>query len=188
MSLLRDTLNDLIATSEKQRGMEYPRIGEGHAEQLGGIFSLLRDPGGKYTTGAGSIHSKVVDLHNDDDTAGWSLKLINRLGIQKSIITPWNAFGAYHEKLTKKSLEINKELCQTLIDTAKPSVIIAQGKWAQRMMVRIRFNRPVYHVPHPSKLGLISYKGAGDDIEAAFKDAYISTQIRLHYSEPSRFS
>ena len=99
------------------------------------------------------------------------------------MIIPWNAFGAFHEKRTLKSLKENQDLCQKIINCCKPSVIIAQGEWAQRMTCLIRFAMPVYHVPHPGYWGLRSYKGAGDDIESAFKDAYISTQMRLHYSK-----
>ena len=153
--------------------MEYPRIGVGHAEQLGGIFSLLRDPGGKHTTHTGAIPSKFVDLHNKDNTARWGRKLIDRLGIPKSLITPWNAHGAYDEKRTVKSLQENKLLCQKLIDTAKPSVVIAQGRQAQRMLCFLRLTEAVYLVPHPSIRGRNAYGGEGaKDIEAAFVAAF----------------
>ena len=77
MSSLIDELNFIIAESESKRGMKYPRIGKGHAGHQGGIFSLLCDPGGEYTTGTGAIHSEAVDLDNEDDTAAWGINALN---------------------------------------------------------------------------------------------------------------
>ena len=93
VSLLRDTLNDIIATSERQRNLEMPRIGVGHAGIRGGIFSLLQDPGN-----SGAEKSRFVSVHNKDQTAKWCKKTFEKLNIQLPYVTPWNAIGTYCEK------------------------------------------------------------------------------------------
>ena len=148
---MRDKLNTIITRCAEQRGVIMPRIGAGHAGFCGGIFSLLQDPGGTvYTPGSGAVVSGFVDIDNDDPTARWCKELYNHLGIPKSAITPWNAYGAYGERPGKKAIKKNLPLCQALLDTAMPVTLIAQGREAQRMAEVIRFEGDIYCVPHPS--------------------------------------
>ena len=169
---MRDQLNEIIADAEIDRGLEMPRIGTGHAECKGGIFSLLQDPGSEHTAGSGAEMSRVVDICNDDPTARYCRDLFERLGILKAIVTPWNAYGAYGEKPGVKALKANLPLCQRLVDAAEPVAIVAQGREAQKLVDQLRFDGPIFCVPHPSRRGRASYKGAAKDIEAAFEAAY----------------
>lgn len=150
-----------------------PRIGKGHAESPGGIFSLLQDPGGNvHTPSSGAVVSGFVDVENDDPTAKWCKSLYDRLGIPKPVIIPWNAFGAYGEKPSMKAINENIPLCQQLLDIALPVAVIAQGRWAQRAAQYLRFSGSLFCVPHPSRRGRASYKGAAKDIEDAFHAAF----------------
>ncbi|MCY4421274.1 MAG: hypothetical protein OXC42_08555 [Gammaproteobacteria bacterium] len=168
---MRDQLNNIIAEAEIDRGLTMPRIGTGHAQCRGGIFSLLQDPGSEHTAGSGAEISRVVDICNDDPTARYCRDLFERIGIPKSVVTPWNAYGAYGEKPGMKAISENLPLCQRLVDAAGPAAIIAQGREAQKMADRLRFDGPVFRVPHPSRRGRASYKGAAKDIETAFEEA-----------------
>ena len=166
---MRERLNALIAEGEAARSLAMPRIGEGHAGIPAGIFSLLQDPGGTlHTPRTGAMVSHHVDIDNDDPTARWSKVLLQRLGIPKSAVTPWNAFSAYGERPSVNAIKINLALCQQLLDTTSPAIVVAQGRWAQKMADRLRFDGPVFRVPHPSRRGRASHPGASADIEAAF--------------------
>ena len=170
---LRDKLNTIITRCAEQRGLIMPRIGVGHAGISGGIFSLLQDPGGTvHTPSSGAVVSGFVDIDNDDPTARWCKELYDRLGIPKFTITPWNAYGAYGEQPSMKAIKKNLPLCQQLLDTAMPVALVAQGREAQKMAELIRFEGEVYCVPHPSRRGRASYKGAAQDIETAFQAAF----------------
>ncbi len=157
-----------------------PRIGIGHAGSTGGIFSLLQDPGGEHTTSSGAEDSGFVDIDNDDPTAKWCKELYERLGIPKSAITPWNALGGYNEKKGAAAIEENLPLCQSLLNTAAPVALIAQGKTlAHRMAKRLQFPRDrVFLVPHPSRRGRsrngegYTTEEAGKKIETAFQAAF----------------
>ena len=150
-----------------------PRIGEGHAGFYGGIFSLMQDPGGTvHTPGSGALDSGFVGIDNAGQTAIWRKKLFQRLEIPKCAVTPWNAFGAYNERLSVKALNENLPLCQQLLDTALPVAVVAQGRWARKMAGRLRFDGAIFCVPHPSPRGRASYEGAGDDIAEAFLEAF----------------
>ena len=170
---MRENLNAIIAGSVAQRGLAMPRIGIGHAGFPGGIFSLLQDPGGTvHTPRSGALVSRFVDVDNDDPTANWTKALLLRLGIPKPAVTPWNAFGAYGEQPSVQAIDENVPLCQQLLDAASPVAVIAQGRWAQKMAGRLRFDGAMFCVPHPSRRGRASYRGAADDIERAFSAAY----------------
>ena len=162
---MRERLNAIIAESEAHRSLAMPRIGVGHAGGPGGIFSLLQHPGG------GALVSRFVDVDNDDRTANWTKAMLLRLGIAKSAVTPWNAFGAYGERLCMKAIHENLPLCRQLLDAASPAALVAQGRWARKMADHLRFAGPIFRVAHPSGRGRTSYRGAADDIEAAFLDA-----------------
>lgn len=177
---MREELNALIAASEAKRCLAMPRIGPGHSEFTGGIFSLLQDPGGNvHTLGSGAMVSRFVDIENDDPTANWCNALFQRLRISKAAITPWNALAAYGEKPSVKSIKDNWLLCQQLVNTALPVAIVAQGKWAQLMADRLVIGCPVFRVPHPSRRGRASYRGAAEDIEAAFKSAWLQCRMNI---------
>ena len=168
-SEMREKLNAIIAESEADRGLAMPRIGVGHAGLPGGIFSLLQDPGGTvHTPGSGAVVSGCVDVYNNDGTAIWIRAMLQRQGIPKSAVSPWNAFGAYGERPCAKAIRENLPLCQQLLDTALPVAVIAQGRWAQKIADRLRFSGPIFRVPHPSRRGRGSYSGASKDIEDAF--------------------
>ena len=123
---MRENLNAIIAKSEAMRGVAMPRIGTGHSEYSGGIFSLLQDPGGiVHTPRSGALISGFVDVDNDDPTANWTKALLLRLGIPKAAVTPWNAFGAYGEQPGVRAIQDNVPLCQELLDKASP---IAAGR------------------------------------------------------------
>ena len=170
---LRENLNAIIAESEAMRGVSMPRIGTGHSEYPGGIFSLLHDPGGiVHTPRSGAQVSGFVDVDNDDPTANWSKTLLLRLGIPKAAVTPWNAFGAYGERPGVRAIRDNVPLCQELLDKASPIAVIAQGRWAQKMVKHLRVAGTLFCVPHPSRRGRASYRGASGDIECAFRSAY----------------
>ena len=110
------------------RGVSMPRIGTGHSEYPGGIFSLLHDPGGiVHTPRSGAQVSGFVDVDNDDPTANWSKTLLLRLGIPKAAVTPWNAFGAYGERSGVHAIRDNVPLCQEFLDKASPIAVTAQG-------------------------------------------------------------
>lgn len=169
---LRNKLNTTITKCAEQRGVIMPHIGPGHAGFHGGIFSLLQDPGGTVLTpSSGAVVSGFVDIDNDDLTARWCKALFDRLGIRKSAITPWNAYGAYGERPGMKTIKENLPLCQELLDTVMPAALIAQGREAQKMARLIHFEGEVHRVPHPSRRGRASYKGAAQDIETAFQAA-----------------
>ena len=86
---LREDLNAIIAKSDAIRGVSMPRIGTGHSEYPGGIFSLLQDPGGiVHTLRSGALVSGFMDVDNDDPTANWTKALLLRLGIPKAAVTP----------------------------------------------------------------------------------------------------
>ena len=170
---MREKLNAIIAKSALERGLVMPYIGKGHAGFPGGIFSLLQDPGGTvHTPGSGAVVSGFIDIDNNDPTARWCKGLYARLGIPKSAIAPWNAYAAYGERPGMKAIKENLSLCQQLLDTVMPVALIAQGREAQKMVELIRFEGEVYRVPHPSRRGRASYKGAAQDIEAAFRAAF----------------
>ena len=170
---MREELNDIISAWETRRGLKMPRIGLGHAGFPGGIFSLLQDPGGiVHTPRSGALASGFVDIDNDDPTANWMKALFRRVGIPKAATTPWNALGAYKERPRIWSIDENVPLCQDLVDAALPVAVVAQGRWAQKMVDRLRFSGPVFRVPHPSRRGRASYRGAANDIEAAFVSAF----------------
>ena len=170
---LRNKLNTTITRRAEQRGVIMPHIGSGHTGFHGGIFSLLQDPGGTvHTPGSGAVDSGFVDIDNDDPTARWCKAFFDRLGIPKSAITPWNAYGAYGERPGMKAIKRNLPLCQELLDIAMPVALIAQGREAQKMARLIRFDGEVYCVPHPSRRGRASYKRAAQDIETAFQAAF----------------
>ncbi len=174
-----ERLNALVAEEEARRGRAMPRIGAGHAGFPGGIFSLLQDPGGGvHTPGSGAMVSRCVDIDNGDPTAKWSKELFGRLGIPKSAVTPWNAFGAYGEKPGMRAIAENLSFCRRLLDAAAPAAMVAQGRWARKMADRLRFAGPVFCVPHPSRRGRASYPGAAEDIETAFRDAYDLVETR----------
>ena len=169
---MRERLNAIIAESEAHRSLAMPRIGVGHAGGPGGIFSLLQDPGGTvHTPRSGALVSRFVDVDNDDQTANWTKAMLLRLGIAKSAVTPWNAFGAYGERPCMKAIHENLPLCRQLLDAASPAALVAQGRWARKMADHLRFAGPIFRVAHPSWCGRASYRGAADDIEAAFLDA-----------------
>lgn len=180
MSHLRDTLNQIIAAAQERRGLKMPRIGIGHAGSTGGIFSLLQDPGGEHTAGSGAEDSGFVDIDNDDSTARWCRELYERLGIPKSVITPWNALGGYNEKKGAAAINENLPLCQLLLDTAAPVALIAQGKGAAHKMAKLlQFPRDrIFLVPHPSNRGRsrngegYTTEEAGKKIETAFQEAF----------------
>ena len=110
---VRDKLNAIIGNWERYRGVQVPRIGPGHSNFPGGIFSLLQDPGGKvHTPGSGATLSRFVDIDNDDPTAKWSSSVLCRVGIPKGAVTPWNALGAYDEQLRISCIVENLPLCQ----------------------------------------------------------------------------
>ena len=168
-----EKLNAIIAASEARRGLAMPRIGPGHSGVPGGIFSLLQDPGGTvHTPGSGAMVSRFVDIDNNDPTANWCKTLLQRLSIPKSAVTPWNAFGAYGERPGAMSIKDNLPLCQQLVETSKPVAVVAQGRWAQKMADRLSFSGTIFRVPHPSRRGRGSYRGAASDIEAAFLEAF----------------
>ncbi len=166
-----ELLNEIIANAEDSAGHPLPRIGPGHAQFPGGIFSLLQDPGG-----SGPERTRLLSIEeNDDPTARWSRDLFARLGIPQSAVTPWNAFAGFGEEKTAANLNRNVPLCQALLDTALPAAVVAQGNWAYKMAARLRFAGPIYCVPHPSRRGRIR-KGAADKIEAAFRAAVLATR------------
>ena len=133
---------------------------------------MLQDPGGTvHTPPSGALNSGLVDIDNDDPTANWTKALLKHLMIPKSAVTPWNAFGSYGEKPRIRAINENLPLCQHLLDTARPVAVVAQGRWAQKMADRLHFTGSIFRVPHPSRRGRASYKGAATDIEAAFLDA-----------------
>ncbi len=169
---MRENLNAIIAESEAMRGVAMPRIGTGHSEYLGGIFSLLQDGGIVHTPRSGALTSGFVDVDNDDPTANWTKALLLRLGIPKAAVTPWNAFGAYGEQPGVQAIRDNVPLCQALLDKASPIALIAQGRWAQNMVEHLRGAGALFCVPHPSRRGRASYRGASGDIENAFRSAY----------------
>ena len=169
---MRKELNDIVAEAEARRNLAMPRIGKGHSGFSRGIFSLLQDPGGTvYTPRSGALASRFVDIDNDDPTAKWTKALLLRLGIQKTALTPWNAFGAYGERPGVRAIDANLTLCQGLLDKAQPVAVVAQGRWAHKMADRLQFSGPIFRVPHPSRRGRASYRGASQDIEAAFEAA-----------------
>lgn len=170
---MREELNAIIAEHEARRGLAMPRVGAGHAGSCGGIFSLLQDPGGTvHTPRSGALVSGFVDIDNDDPTAEWSRALFERLGIPKSVLMPWNAFGACGERPGMRAIDENLLLCQQLLDAASPAAVVAQGAWARKMADRLHFPRPVFRVPHPSRRGRASRRTAAKEIEEAFRDAF----------------
>ena len=175
---MRDKLNAIIAEFEVRRGLKTPRIGKGHAAHPGGIFSLLQDPGSPHTAGSGAQVSRVVNIDNDDPTAKYCRELYARLGIPKELVIPWNAYGAYGEKPGMKAIRENLPLCQKLVDAAEPVAVVAQGREAQKIADWLRFDGPIFRVPHPSRRGRASYKGAAKDIEAAFEAAFWLVKCR----------
>lgn len=181
MSDLRDTLNKIISAAEESRNLKMPLIGDGHAGTTGGIFSLLKSPGDK-TAGSGAVDSGVVDIDNPDQTAKRCKRIYERLGIPKSVITPWNAFGGYNEntgkcEITTLKNKKNVDLCQSLLDVAAPAALIAQGYHAQKMADCLQFSGKIYRVPHPGQQSINFYKSRGRDaekeIENAFREAFI---------------
>ena len=179
---MRNELNAIIAEAEAFRILAMPRIGKGHSGFRGGIFSLLQDPGGTvHTPRSGALTSRFVDIDNDDPAAEWTKALLVRLEVQKSTVTPWNAFGAYGEQPGIQAINENLALCQDLLDKALPVAVVAQGRWAQKMADCLQFAGPIFRVPHPSRRGRASYRGAAQDIEAAFATA--SKLLRLARSD-----
>ena len=70
-----------------------------------------------------------------------------------------------------KVIRENRKLFQQLLSAAKPVAIVAQVRWAQFMVCRLRFEGRVFCVPHPSRRGRVSYEGAAQDIETVFESA-----------------
>ena len=164
-----EDLNTIVAKIEAHRGLAMPSIGIGHAVFSGGIFSLLQDPADTVRTPRfGALVSRSVDIDNHDPSANWTKAVLLRLGIPKSAVTPWNAFGAYGEKPRVKAINENLPLRQHLLDTALPLAMVAQGRWAQKRADRLHLAGAIFRVPHPSRRGRASYKGAANDIEASF--------------------
>ena len=155
------------------RGVSMPRIGTGHSEYPRGIFSLLQDLGGiVHTPRSGALVSGFVDVDNDDPTANWTKALLLRLGMPKAAVTPWNAFGANGEQPGVRAIRDNVPLCQELLDKASPIAVIAQGRWARNMVKHLPVAGALFCVPHPSRRGRASYRGAPSDIESAFRSAH----------------
>lgn len=176
MSQLRDTLNDIIAATEEQRDMEYPRIGEGHAGRRGGIFSLLQNP-----DNSGAVKTRELSVKNNpDNTARWIKQTLGKLNIPLSCITPWNAVGTYDEELNTKAIKDNLPLCKKLIDVAQPVALVAQGVVAHKTacLLSLYYEGRIICVPHPSVRGRNSYEGADKDIKAAFVAAFKLVKVR----------
>ena len=171
MAEVLELLNKIIANAEEPVDRPLPRIGTGHAGYPGGIFSLLQDPGG-----SGPEETRLLSIEeNNDPTAKCSKALLERLGIPQSAITPWNTFAGFGEERTAANLNRNVPLCQTLLDTALPAAVVAQGNWAHKMAALLRFAGPIYCVPHPSRRGRIR-KGAAEEIETAFRAAALAAR------------
>ena len=123
-----DELNALIAGAEIQRGsgIRMPRIGPNHAGAPGGIFSLLESP-----ARSGPERTGVLDIvvnAEEDKTAEWSKKhLLGSLNIPVSVITPWNALGAFDDEKYMKILKENLPLCIDLLRVTSPVALVAQG-------------------------------------------------------------
>lgn len=58
-----------------------------------------------------------------------------------------------------------------MLRATSPVLIVAEGRWAQKIEDRIDFAEPVFGVPHPSRRGRNSYRVTEKDIERAFLSA-----------------
>ena len=171
VSSLIDELNTIIATHEKYRNLEMPRIGEGHAECYGGIFSLLQNP-----ANSGAAKSKLVSVYNKDPTAEWCRKTFEKLSIDLAYVIPWNAVASFGELTNIRAVINNLPLCQHLVNAAKPVAIVAQGKLAHEMANLLAYDGKIFPAPHPSRRGKASYKkwhkkDPDEAIEVAFTKA-----------------
>ena len=120
---MRDQLNDIIAEAEIHRGLKMPRIGTGHAGCRGGIFSLLESP-----AGSGPERTDILDIlvnAKEDPTAARSKQhILGDLKIPASVITPWNALGAFEDRKYMKTLKENLPLCLDLLRVASPVALL----------------------------------------------------------------
>ena len=165
--IMLEVLNTIIDKHAKLRDVTMPHIGKNHAGSQGGIFSLLQDPR------SDPRKTRVLDvIENKDPTAKWCKALFENLGIPTSVITPWNALGAFEDERNGKAIKDNLPLCQALLDAAAPVALIAQGRLAQRMAGCLQFGGKRFCVPHPSQQSRNSNKDAAKEIKAAFQAAF----------------